>query len=649
MGYEEFKQAKEEVAESVTEIPIISHDNTFNRIIDTSIVILSVALGLFHVYTGIFGLEEFYIQRGVHLLLVLLISSLILMRESKNIVARVFYSITLLGVVIPYAFFYGNFSYYQTRLWGIGFTQRDIITGIILVITIFVLSQRCIGWVMPIIAALSIVYLVIGNLAPGILQHGGYSFKFITELCSWSEMGIFSTPIGVAASYLYLFILFGTLIERMGTGNTLIELAKSIAGRQKGGPAKIAVVSSAMMGSISGSPIANVLTTGAFTIPLMKKLGFEPAYAAAVEAVASTGGMILPPVMGVLAFAMVDYAGVPYSRIILCAAIPAILYYIAAFFTVHFHSLKLDMKPLEKHEMQPIRKVLKDGWLTLVPILILAVPLMMGYTPLATVSWATVSLIPVSFFGDRSRWLTPGTLVQCFVKSAKNMRIITLPCALAGIVSGALSVTGVGVRLSSILLSVANGNLFVLLLLVALITIIMGCGLPSLLAYIIQLPITIPAIIAMGVPAVGAHLFVVYYSTLAFITPPVGMSLFAAAGLANSSYMKTGWNAVKIGAAGFMVPFIFIYCPSLLLLDINIGILFDILVAVLSTYVLSVSIEGFLFENMNMPVRLLCFATSIMLFSPSRILGIAGIAITVIVTVLSKVRYRNNQKLKVTL
>jgi TRAP transporter 4TM/12TM fusion protein len=630
-------QAQEEIEEIKRSESLISQTSKWESLTDILIIVFSSFLALFQLYTGLFGQAEFYIQRGFHVMLVLFVTPLFLLKAAKGNVTRLVYLAAFVAAVIIFACFYGNFKHHQLRLWGFGFTQTDFVTGVILIMLVFFLAQRIVGWVMPVVAGVSIGFLFLGAYAPGILHHPGYKLKFVVELSSWSEMGIFSTPVGVAASYLFLFILFGTLIEQMGTGNTLIELAKAIAGTQRGGPAKIAVVSSAMMGTISGSPVANVLTTGAFTIPLMKCLGFKNEYAGAVEAVASTGGMILPPVMGALAFAMVDYAGVSYSRIILCAAIPAIMYYLCCFFAVHFHAHKLNLKALEKHEIQKVRVVLKENWLTILPILILAVPLCMGFTPLITVSWATVSLIPVSFLGKRERWLTPGVLLRCFVKSAKNMRVITLPCALAGIISAALTVTGVGVRLSGILLQVSNGNLMVLLLLVALVTIIMGCGLPSLLAYIIQLPVTIPAIIQMGVPLVGAHLFVVYYATLAFITPPVGMSLFAASGLAGSSFLKTGWEAVKIGAAGFVVPFIFILCPSLLLLELNLGIILDVFFAVISTYILAGAVEGYIFSRINSILRIAGIVASIALMLPNRWISFVALILSAGIVAFSRI------------
>ncbi|MDR3229997.1 MAG: TRAP transporter fused permease subunit, partial [Synergistaceae bacterium] len=553
----ELKQAQEEMQEIVAEAPIIKGDSLSDSALDLTIGAFAVALGVFHLYTGLTGLRDFYLQRGIHLALVLLIASLFMFKGAKNRVTRFLCAVLTVGSVFPFACLFSDYEYFSTRLWGINFGTLDFASGLVLIVVIFIIGYKVVDWIMPAIAASCILYMFVGKYLTGILRTGSYKVSTVVELCSWSDMGIFSTPIGVAASYLYLFILFGTFIEYMGTGGTLIDLAKCIAGRSRGGPAKIAVLSSAMMGSISGSPVANVLTTGAFSIPFMKKLGFSPEYSGAVEAVAATGGMILPPVMGVLAFAMVDYSGFPYHKIILSAIIPACLYYVATFLIVHFHSLKLDMKTLEESEITPLKEILKHQWIKLVPIMILAVPLCMGYTPLITVSWASLSLLPVSFMGGREQWLTPRALFRCFVKSARNMQLITLPCALAGIIAGILSVAGVGVRLSSSLLGIAGDSLLILLLLVGIVTFIMGCGLPALLCYIIQLPVTIPAMIAMGMPKMGAHLFVVYISTLAFITPPVGMSIYAAAGLAGASFMKVGMKAFQVGSVAFMVPFIF--------------------------------------------------------------------------------------------
>ncbi|GHS97918.1 C4-dicarboxylate ABC transporter [Synergistales bacterium] len=614
--------------EIAAEAPIIKSGKLFESTLDVAIGFIAVILGLFHLYTGLTGLRDFYLQRGVHLALILLIASLFMLKGAKSKAGRFLCAILVLGVIVPFVYFFGNYEYFATRLWGINFGRLDFATGLILIAAVFIIGQRIVDWIMPSIAALCILYMFVGKYLSGILRTGTYKVSTVVELCSWSEMGMFSTPIGVAASYLYLFILFGTVIEYMGTGETLIDIAKCIAGRSKGGPAKIAVVSSAMMGSISGSPIANVLTTGAFSIPFMKKLGFSAEYSAAVEAVAATGGMILPPVMGVLAFAMVDYSGFPYHKIILSAAIPACLYYIATFLIVHFHSLKLDMKPMDSSEITPFKTILRRQWIKLTPIFILAVPLCMGYTPLLTVSWACLSLFPISFIGGKEQWLTPKALFQCFVKSARNMQLITLPCALAGIIAGILSVVGVGVRLSSSLLNIAGGNFFILLLLVGVVTFIMGCGLPALLCYIIQLPITIPAMIAMGMPKMGAHLFVVYIATLAFITPPVGMSIYAAAGLAGTSFMKVGMKAFQVGSVAFMVPFIFAYCPSLLLLEFSPGVFFDIIAAIVACFAASVAVEGFLYARVPALMRIILFIIALMLFAPARILGVVGMGLT---------------------
>jgi TRAP transporter 4TM/12TM fusion protein len=333
---EEIEQMKRESEVIKVTDQIIDAGNKINMSVDIMIAGISIFLGVFELYTGLFGQGEFYIQRGFHLMAILLVTPLFLYRASKNKCSKWTHAATFAAVVGIFIYFYAHYAHYRMRVWGVGFTKADILTGIILMVVSFFLAQRTVGWIMPVIGGLSVLYLFYGSYAPGIFHHPGYDLEFVVELSTWSEMGIFSTPLGVAASYLYLFILFGTLIDQMGTGNTFIELSKALAGRQKGGPAKIAVVSSGMMGSISGSPIANVLTTGAFTIPLMKKLGFEPDYAAAVTSVAATGGMILPPVMGVLAFAMVDYTGISYSRIITYAAIPAIMYYLCCYFAVHF-------------------------------------------------------------------------------------------------------------------------------------------------------------------------------------------------------------------------------------------------------------------------------------------------------------------------
>ena len=573
-----------------------------------------------------------YTQRGLHLGLILVIFILNSLNKEKGLCEKIVNVLLLLATLTAFAHLFINMDYISYRFWGAPLTPLDIVTGILLFAVVFIVGKRVVGWTLPIIMLLAVLYGFFGNYLSGVFKHGGYGWRTLLELATWSEMGIFSQALGVSATYLYLFILFGTLIDKMGTGSTLMDLAKTIAGKQKGGPAKLAVVSSAMMGTISGSPVSNVLTTGAFTIPLMRKLGFSKAYAGAVEAVASTGGMILPPVMGVLAFAMVDYSGIPYASIAKSALIPALLYYLGAYMSVHFRAHKRDLQSMDVEDLPSAGKVLKNQWYTLLPILILAVPLVMGFTPLLTVSWAILSLIPVSFLNkDRNKWLTPAQLLDAVNMAARNAVSVALPTALAGIIAGVLGVTGVGIRLSSVLIELSGGNLLILLILVAIITIIMGCGLPALLAYIVQIPVTIPALIQMGVPTMAAHLFVVYYATLAFITPPVGGALYAAMAMSNSSLMEIGKEAVKIALPGFLAPFMFVYIPDLLLItEFGISSFLMVLTAILGIIILASSVEGYLFNHLSIPMRLLFAVAALLLIVPNNLIGVATIAVLAI-------------------
>ena len=597
-------------------------------LITTVVSVLSVFLAVFHVYTGVSGLMYTYTQRGLHLGLLLVIFILNSLNKEKGLRKQVVNVLLLLATLVVFAHLFINMEYIKYRFWGAPLTTLDVVTGILLLLVVFIVGQKVVGWALPIIVLLAILYGFYGKYLSGVFKHGGYSWRTLLELSTWSEMGIFSQPLGVSATYLYLFILFGTLIDKMGTGSTLMDLAKILAGRQKGGPAKLAVVSSALMGTISGSPVSNVLTTGAFTIPLMRKLGFDKAFAGAVEAVASTGGSILPPVMGVLAFAMVDYSGIPYSAIVKSAVIPALLYYLGAYMSVHFRAYKEDLQSLETEGLPSAGQLLKSQWYTLLPIFILAVPLVMGFTPLITVSWAILSLIPVSFLNkDRSKWLTPAQLLDAVNAAARNAVSVALPTALAGIISGILGVTGVGIRLSSVLIELSGGNLLILLILVAVITIIMGCGLPALLAYIVQIPVTIPALIQMGVPTMAAHLFVVYYATLAFITPPVGGALYAAMAISNASLMEVGKEAVKIALPAFLAPFMFVYTPDLLLItEFGISSVLMILTAILGVVFLAASVEGYLFTSLSMPIRLIFALATAMLIIPNNTIGLLTMA-----------------------
>lgn len=609
-----------------------------NKYLNYNIVMLSIILAIFHIYTGLHGLMYTYIQRGIHLGLILVITILSYINNEKRLIYKILNILLLIATVISFLHLFINMDYIMYRLWGTPLTLMDIITGVFLFLVVLIIGIKKIGFPLPIIMLLSIAYGLFGQYLSGIFQHGGYSIKFMIELLTWSEMGIFSQPLGVSATYLYMFVLFGTLIDKMGTGSTLMDMSKIIAGKHKGGPAKVAIFSSALMGTISGSPTANVLTTGTFTIPLMTKLGFEKSYAGAVEAVASTGGMILPPVMGVLVFAMVDYSGIPYTNIILAAAIPAILYYLAVFVTLHLHSCKLNINAMDVSSLGTLKDLLKKRWSTLVPIFVLVVPLVIGFTPLITVSWAILSLLPISLLNrNRKQRLTHRRLIEAFADAARNISMVAVPCAIAGIVSGVLGVTGVGVRISSILVQIANGNLLVLLILIAFITIIMGTGLPALLAYLIQIPVTIPALVQMGIPLMGAHLFVVYYSTLSFITPPVGPALYAAMAISKSTLGKIGKCAIIIGISAFLIPFMFIYNPQLLLLEaFDINTFKVILTSVTGVICLSIASEGYLFKKISIPLRALFLISSILLISPNTFVGMLIIPLVLFISILIK-------------
>lgn len=588
------------------------------------ITFLSICLALFHVYTGLFGLMYTYIQRGIHLGLIIIIILLTSFTENEPRERNIFNILLLISTLITFMYLFLNMDYIVYRLWGTPLTLMDKVTGVLLFLVILILGIRKIGWPLPIIMLISILYALYGNLLDGVFQHGGYSINLVIELISWSEMGIFSQPLGVSATYLYMFVLFGSLIDKMGTGSTLMDVAKIIAGKYKGGPAKVAVFSSALMGTISGSPTSNVLTTGTFTIPLMEKLGFERSYAGSVEAVASTGGMILPPVMGVLVFAMVDYSGISYSKIMLAAAIPAVLYFLAVFTTIHLHSYKLNIESMDVSKLGSLKTLLKYRWPTLLPIFILTIPLIVGFTPIITVSWAIVSLIPISYLNkDKNYWLSPSKLREAVVDASRNISMVAIPCSIAGIVAGILGVTGVGVRISSVLVKISDGSLLILLILVALITILMGTGLPALLAYLIQIPVTIPAMIQLGIPPISAHLFVVYYSTLSFITPPVGASLYAAMAISKSKLIDIGKNAITIGLSGFLIPFMFIYNPELLLIgDVSLNYFKVILTSMVGVITLSIFSEGYLFSKLPFTMRSLFLVFSIMLISPNTLIGL---------------------------
>lgn len=510
-----------------------------------------------------------------------------------------------------------------------GATDTDIFFGVVLIVIVMYLAWRTVGWALTALSAIFLVYALAGPYMPNIIAHRGYDIAYITNYVTWTSESIFGTCVSACVSFVALYIIFGELLDKFGAGQFFIDIAYALTGRMKGGPAEASVVSSALMGSINGSAVANVVTTGTFTIPLMKKVGYRPEFAGAVEAVASTGGQLLPPVMGAAAFVMADLTGIPYSTIIIAAIFPGILYYLSLGVSVYLEADKRGLKAEDPKDLPKIKQVLKSGWYYALPILTLIVALL-GFGLSANYS-ALFSIVVLLIVGFIKEWVSNHRLplrevFDALVKASQTTVSVTVACACAGIVIGIVSMTGIGIKFTSIVFKLSGGNVILMLVLIMVACIIMGMGLPSTAAYIIAATVGVPSLVAAGIPELAANLFAFYFAIISFITPPVAVAAYAAAGLAGSSTSKTGWLAFMLGLPGFIIPYIYVYNPALLIVDSTVTeVIYIVVLATFGVILTSVAVIGWFKGRLNPILRILVAVAAILMFIPGIIYDAIGV------------------------
>lgn len=505
--------------------------------------------------------------------------------------------------------------------------------GSITILLLFEAARRSIGYQLPILSFLFLIYAYLGPYLPGAISHRGFSYSALIERMYIGNDGIFGVALGVSAAYVFLFILFGAFLNGSGMADLFTNMAIGVAGHRAGGPAKVAILGSGSLGMINGSAIANVATTGVFTIPLMKRVGYRGRFAAGVEAVASTGGQITPPIMGSAAFVMAEFLGTPYKYVMIAAIIPAVLYFVSLWFMVHLEAKRNNLEGLEKDKLPNIKKELLRRGHLVIPIILLLVLLFMDYTPIFAAFWAIIATYVVSMFRKETRFSFK-TLLKTLEEGAKGAAFIATATAIVGIIVGVVSMTGIGLQIANVVISLAQGYLFPTLFLTMLACIVLGMGLPTTAAYIVAAVVAVPALIQLGVQPMVAHMFIIYYASLSNITPPVALASYTAAGISGSNPTAVSWTALRLGAAGFLVPFIFVYSPSLLLLVSETDILklvLSIITAVIGVYLLSISIIGYWSQNLSKISRLILFCTSLLLMLSGWITDLIGIIVAVIV------------------
>lgn len=585
--------------------------SNFMKIADAVVLTISVVLALFHLYSASIGVMPAYMQSSIHWGL---IGSYIILTKPLKFKGGIIIDLTLIATNVFLSTYQIILQEKFVEMAGM-YTQLDKYVSIVAIVVAIEIARRSIGKVLPIISILFIAYALLGSNLTGVFRTVEFSLDRIAPYLYTASDGLYGQTLYVSAQFIYLFVLFGSILDMTGAGEFFVNIAFALTGRVRGGPAQAAIYSSMLMGSISGSGAANVVTTGTFTIPLMKKVGFTPAFAGAVEAVASNGGQIMPPVMGAVAFLMAEMTGIEYGQIVISALPAALLYYITLSMSVYVESNKLQVPLTPKDELMNPREVMKDGWIYLVPLVILMGTLVMGYSAQRAGFYGIVSSVVVGFIKNRSN-MTLERFAQALKDAASGIAPIAAACLLAGIVMGVLNMTGLGLKISGIIIEMSGGNLIVALILAMLTSLLLGMGLPTSAAYMILAILVAPALVQMGASVMGAHLFILYFGALSTITPPVALSTFAAAGIAGSGLWETGFEAMKLAIAGFIIPFVFVISPEMLLMGSFVDIVVVLLTALLGCLVLAITFGGWFKVKLHVFSRILLFVGAILLVMP---------------------------------
>lgn len=571
-------------------------------------VAFSIILAVFHLYTAGFGIFPGYIQMGVHWGLIG--SVIILARPSRFKGGWLFDSLCVVAVML--VAFYQIPLQLRLILRPAIYTQLDLIIAVLAAVSAIYLGFRLLGPVLPTICIAFILYGLYGNRIPGIFNTSVYSFKRIFTGLYVMGDGLFGSTLMVSAQFLMLYIFFGNFMEITGAGQFFVDMANSVAGRVRGGPAQAAVYSSMLMGMVSGSGAANVATTGTFTIPLMKKTGYQAKTAGAVEAVASSGGQIMPPVMGASAFLMSETLGIPYSTIAVCGFLPAVLYFTSLSATVYGYARKSHMQKVPKEQLPRLLHVIRTSWYHMVPLAVIIYLIFTGWSAQRSVFYAILTSFLMTLLFNRDKISLEKLLTACR-KSAVSCGPMALSCMLAGIIMCMINMTGLGLKITTILQTIAGGSLLVTMILAMLTSLLLGMGLPTTAAYIVLAVLIAPTLVSFGVTPIAAHLFILYYGALSSITPPVALSAMTAAGISGAGLWETGFESIKLAATGFIVPFIFVFNNQLLLIGQPGETVFAAVTAFLGSAVLGLALAGWCGWDLPIWARVLLLPGSVML------------------------------------
>ncbi|MBO8159904.1 TRAP transporter permease [Thermosyntropha sp.] len=602
------------------------------------VAVIAVCFSLFHIYTGIFGTLDAILQRAVHLSFAMALVFLLYpgrkswSRQDLHLIDGI---LAVIAAAIPLYIV----VFYQELVLRAGMpTVTDIIVGAIGILMVLEAARRVVGWPIVTIAVLFLLYAYAGPYMPGAFAHRGVNLDQIVSHLYFTTEGVFGIPLGVSSTFIFLFILFAAYLEKTGLGQFFIDLANALAGWARGGPAKVAVISSGLMGTISGSSVANVAGTGSLTIPMMKKLGYKPEFAGAVEAAASTGGQLMPPIMGAAAFLMAEFVGVPYIEVVKAAIVPALLYFTGIMLGVHLEARKNGMEGIPRSELPKAGEVLKERGHLAIPLIAIIYLLVKGFSPMKAALWAIALSIVAAMLKPSTR-LSLRDIVKGLEDGARSALGVIIACAAAGIIIGVVTKTGLGLKLGSALIDLANGNLLLTLIFTMITSIILGMGVPTTANYVITSTIAAPAVIGLGVPLLAAHMFAFYFGIIADVTPPVALAAFAGSGIARSNPMKTGINAAKLAIAAFIVPYIFVMSPVLLMINAHLSqVLLAVLTAVVGMIGVAAAVSGYFVTYGRFYDRIIFFIGGLLMISPGLRTDILGLGFMLLAYAIQKNR-----------
>jgi len=620
-----------------------------SRLTDYVVRAVALSLACFHIYTAVEGTFYPFVQRSIPLLLSVILVFLVHRASGQDDGKKVpFYDWVLVLLTIPVFGYIGLNSDYLQERWPLTTTFAptwiEIVCGVVAAALLLEATRRVMGWALVITSVIALFYTYLGEYIPwGLISHRGFTLIQILDFMYLTLEGVWGVAIGVAATYIVLFIIFGAFAERAGAAEFCIEFCNALAGHTRGGPAKVAIFSSALIGSVTGSTVANVYTTGQFTIPLMKRLGYKPRVAGAVEALASNGGQIMPPVLGAAAFLIAAYTGVSYVKIAFASLIPAFLYFLGLFWSIHLEAHKTGLKGIPKEEKPSAWRVFVKGGHLLSPLAVLIGFLVYGFSPMKSAVFAILFTVAVSWLRKETR-LGPSEIVEALEKGARNAVMIIVTCGVVGFIVGAFTLTGLALNASSAIISLAGGNFFFILVFVGVACIVLGMGMNTVAAYVLVSVVGVPALMMQGVDPLVANMFVFYFALLSHITPPVCLAIFAAASIAGANVWETAFTGMKMGVVGYLLPFLVVLYPPLLIVGTPQEIVLSLATTAFGSLFMISSIQGWLFTSLNVFERVLALATGVAFLWPAFEFQLVAVALGIAVVGVSVYKLQRSRR-----